>query len=229
MNYALCSIRCDRSVAELVHQPGLVNCAPAAVVFAAAAGRYGGSVATTARTALSEARSWIIPTFQCHQGFRQLCGASWRWCEAPMRTAARGPSGGRRSAILGDVPDGVVGERAASVPGGFALVHELADRIGALRCIRSPGPSPTVADIRPPPHGPGCDTAHARNSPWQPTTLHHATISGRGEGSAVPAHGADPLAAGCTAAHSGPPMRCGYHPRLRQLGSKFVAGTARST
>ena len=27
MNYALCSIRCDRSVAELVHEPGLVNCA----------------------------------------------------------------------------------------------------------------------------------------------------------------------------------------------------------
>ena len=28
MNYALCSIRRDRGVAELVHEPGPVNCAP---------------------------------------------------------------------------------------------------------------------------------------------------------------------------------------------------------
>jgi len=27
MNYAVCSIRCDRNVAELVHEPGLVSCA----------------------------------------------------------------------------------------------------------------------------------------------------------------------------------------------------------
>jgi hypothetical protein len=41
-----------------------------------------------------------------------------------------------------------------------------------------------------------------------------------------PAHGADPLAAGCTAAHSSLSVRRGYHRRLRQLGSKFVRGRA---
>jgi hypothetical protein len=164
MNCALCSRRCDCGVADscTAWPAGRMGRAEpcrshagqfAGVTFEATVRGRRQSVATTAPTALSQARSWIIPTFQCRRGFRQLSGASWRWCEAPSRAAARGMSGGSRFTVLGDVPGSPVGVRKAADPGGFALAYGhtgRTNRIGALRRARSRGAPPTIAGIRPP-------------------------------------------------------------------------------
>lgn len=56
--------------------------------------------------------------------------------------------------MLGDIPGSPVAKRGALDPGGFALVHERADRaehIGVSRGTPSRDPPPTIAAIRPPP------------------------------------------------------------------------------
>lgn len=66
MNYALCSIRCDRSVAESCTNWASSTAHRAessAMVFTATIGWRRESVATTATTASSGARSWIASTF----------------------------------------------------------------------------------------------------------------------------------------------------------------------
>lgn len=164
MNCALCSRRCDCGVADSC---AAWACSPsrssrprqphtgqvAGVTFEATARQRRQSVATTAPTALSQARSWIIPTFQCRRGFRQRYGASWRWCGARPRAAARGRSGGNRFTVLGDIPDSPVGATKAVTPGGFALAYDHAgctEHIGALRRAHTRAAPPTLAGIRPP-------------------------------------------------------------------------------